>query len=497
MTAVLRLLLVEDEDDVALVVQKTLERAGYSVARCRLASEAMAHLKAEPFDLILLDHYLPDMAGLDFLAALEKEHIRTPALMVTAYGDEHLATRVLHAGVLDYVVKDPSLTFLGELPKRVSEAVMRHRLQQYNRLLVGALESARDGVLITDTKGTILHVNQALERMTGYSRGELLGQHPRMLRSSLHSEEAYAALQQAITSGKSWQGELIIRRKDGANLEPSITISPIIEKPNRITHYVGIFRDISERKQFERQLAQAQKMQSIGTLASGVAHEFNNLLAGIAGYTGLCLEEPLPEGPLREYLQQVVELADRAGKMTRQLLAFARRPTLQRRELAVDDLLRQTAELVKNTVRSPVQLDLPPAGEGPFHVEADLGELQQALVNLALNAKDAMPAKSTITFRLKVRGLDQPQAGFPEVIPPGDYAVLEVADTGSGMTPDVLAQSLDPFFTTKEIGQGTGLGLPVVFGIVHAHQGFLTIDSTPRQGTCVSLWLPRLKSNSA
>jgi two-component system cell cycle sensor histidine kinase/response regulator CckA len=177
--------------------------------------------------------------------------------------------------------------------------------------------------------------------------------------------------------------------------------------------------------------------------------------------------------------------------MTRQLLAFARRPALQRRLVAVGELLKQTAELVKTTVRSPVQLEV--ASE-PIQVEADAGELQQALVNLSLNARDAMPPKATITFRLKAQRLGQQRPGFPEEVPPGDYAVLEVADTGSGMTPEVLAQSLDPFFTTKEIGQGTGLGLPVVFGIVHAHHGFLTINSEPRKGTSVCLWLPRQRA---
>src|SRR5262249_53080208 len=157
--------LIEDEEDIALLISRTLQRAGHQVTRCRSAADALIVLGQGGYDLILLDNVLPDMEGFDLLQALAREGIATPALMVTAYGDERRATRVLQAGALDYVVKAPGLTSLSELPKRVSESVTRHRLQHTNRLLIEALESARDGIMITDLQGTILHVNQALERM--------------------------------------------------------------------------------------------------------------------------------------------------------------------------------------------------------------------------------------------------------------------------------------------------------------------------------------------
>ena len=527
MTDALRLFLIEDDDDIALLIRKSLERVDHSVTRCRTAADALIVLAQTSFDLVLLDQYLPDMKGLDLLQKLAREGIAVPVLMVTGLGDEHLATRVLQAGALDYIVKDPALTFLGELPKRVAESVHRHRLEQANQLLIQALESARDGIMITDLQGTILKVNQALENLTGYSRQELVGQNPRLLKSGAHLPEFYAGMWQTIMARGSWQGELTNRRKDGALRQTSMTISPIVDQQGRLTHFVGIQRDITEHKQLERQLLQAQKMQSVGTLAGGIAHEFNNLLAGINGYAALGLREPDLTPTLKEFLQNVVDLSERAATLTRQLLAFARKPALVRTRVSLLDLLRASADLAARTLHLEVTLDIPPPDQVRPLVEADANQLQQALINLTLNARDAILALHTrsaegdrgnekteavegasslppspfpappsgggkVVFRLRHVLLTAEQAGFPQRVPPGDYLVVEVRDRGLGMSAEVLNQALDPFFTTKEVGQGTGLGLPVVFGIVQGHQGFLTIESDPGQGTCAALYLPRL-----
>ncbi len=512
MTEDLRLFLIEDDDDIALLIRKSLERVGHKVTRCRTAADALIVLGQTTFDLVLLDNLLPDMSGLDLLHTLAREGVAVPVLMVTGAGDEHLAASVLRAGALDYLVKDPALAFLGNLPQRVVESVKRHRLEQMNRLLIQALESARDGVVITDLQGVILNVNRALEQITGYGRQELLGQTPRLFKSTAHPPELYASLWRTILVGDSWQGELTNRRKDGGQFQTSLTISPIVDPNNRPTHYVGIYRDVTEHKKLERQLLQAQKMQSVGTLAGGVAHEFNNLLAGINGYASLALREEEAGPAVREFLQNVVDLSERAAALTRQLLAFARKPALTREPTSIPDLVRGTAELVTRTLRQEVRVETEAdSAETPLTVEADANQLQQALVNLALNARDAaaqqQPANSagtaadsssgpqrpsSIVFRLRAEKTTEARAAFPQSVPVGDYVLLQVEDQGAGMTPDVLYQALDPFFTTKEVGQGTGLGLPMVFGIVQGHQGWLTIDSTLGQGTCVSIYLPRL-----
>jgi PAS domain S-box-containing protein len=499
-----RLFLIEDNDDIALLIRKSLERAGHHVARCRSAADALIVLGHTSFDLVVLDQRLDEtMSGLDLMTTLTREGIAVPVLMVTAYGDERLATRVLRAGALDYIVKDPALTYLAELPKRVSESVTRHRLEQMNRLLIQALESAHDGIMITDLQGTILKVNQALEQLTGYSRQELLGQTPRLFKSNVHGPEVYAHLWRTILARGCWQGELTNRRKDGTLFQTSLTVSPIVDNQGRLTHFVGIQRDITEHKRLERQLLQAQKMQSVGTLAGGVAHEFNNLLAGINGYAALGLREADASPTIREFLQNVVDLSERAAVLTRQLLAFARKPALTRQRTSMAELVQGTAALVQRTLHQEVEVEVA-SGNAALVVEADANQLQQALVNLALNARDAalpenrppgeVPVPAPIRFRVNRVVLEQERPGFPQHVPPGDYVALEVEDRGCGMPQEVLNQALDPFFTTKEVGRGTGLGLPMVFGIVQGHQGFLTIESSPGQGTRVTLYLPRLAS---
>ncbi len=336
-----------------------------------------------------------------------------------------------------------------------------------------------------------------LERMFGYARQELVGQGPRLLKSDLHPRELFEEMWRTILARASWQGELINKRKDGTLLDTSLTISPIVDSRGQLTHFVGIYRDISERKLMERQLFQAQKMQSVGTLAGGVAHEFNNLLAGIQGYASLGLREPGAPAAIKEFLDFIVKLSERAANLTRQLLAFARKPALRRQSTPIKSLLLSTADLVKSSLKIEVEVSIEDADptQPPLLALADANQLQQVLVNLALNARDAQAQQPPhpIAFRLRSKVLSGDLPAFPENVPAGDYVVLEVQDYGSGMPPDVLTQALDPFFTTKEVGQGTGLGLPVAFGIIRGHQGFLTIDTEVDKGTCVRLYLPRLR----
>jgi PAS domain S-box-containing protein len=409
---------------------------------------------------------------------------------------------VLRAGALDYVVKDAELRFLAELPKRVVESVTQHRLRQSNRLLVAALESAGDGVMVTDLQGTILHVNRALEQLSGYGRDELIGNKPSLLKSGQHPPEVYRKLWETVLGRRVWEGELTNRRKDGRIVEVWLTVSPVLDAQGQLTHLTGILRDVSQRKHLERQLMQAQKMQGVGTLAAGVAHEFNNLLAGISGYAALALHEDGLADSAAEFMRQVVALSERAARLTRQLLIYARKPELARKPTGVLDLVTATADLMRQTVGLEAALDLPTDGP-PLVVSGDANQLQQALVNLGLNARDAVAAERSpptdrdVTFRVRPRLLAEELKAFPQNVPPGDYVLIEVEDRGCGMAPEVLGQAIDPFFTTKEVGKGTGLGLPVVFGIVQGHQGHLTIDSAPGRGTCVGLYLPRLASAPA
>jgi C4-dicarboxylate-specific signal transduction histidine kinase len=235
-----------------------------------------------------------------------------------------------------------------------------------------------------------------------------------------------------------------------------------------------------------------QKMRSVGTLAGGVAHQFNNILAGIQGYAALGLRQPGLSPELARFLKDIVALADRGANLTRQLLTFARKPVLTRYPINLPGLLSETAAMLRQTM--DVKVELPePIGDGqPLRVLADASQLQQVLVSLAQNARDALAQPEPIHFRLESALLDDFVTAFPEDVPPGDYALVEIRDHGQGMTSEVLEHAFDPFFTTKELGQRAGLGLPVAWGITQGHDGHLTLDSSENQGTTVRLYLPRL-----
>ena len=363
MTESLHLFVIEDDPETALLIRRHLERAGHHVTP--LPHGRRRPHRAPPYRLRsgpARSSVCPTWAAWTSCTFWAQEGISVPVLIVTRDKEAETATRVLRAGALDYIIKDTALTFLGELPKRVSESVTRHRLEQMNRLLVQALESARDGIMITDLQGSILKVNQALENLTGYSRQELLGPTPRSLKSLVHRPELYEEMWRTILDGRSWQGELTNRRKDGSLFQASMTISPIVDSQGRLTHFVGIQRDITEHKQLERSCCKRQKMQSVGTLAGGVAHEFNNLLAGINGYASLGLREPEAGPTLREF-HPTYRGPVRAGGLA-DAAAAGFRPQAgpdAGNAAPMTDLLRDTAELVGGRCTRKWPWTCPPA----------------------------------------------------------------------------------------------------------------------------------------
>ncbi len=498
MSEAYQIFIVEDDDDVAFLMSKSLQRAGHQAQVCHSGHDALFVLRNQTFDVILLDHRLPDMTGLELLPQVFAEGVSAPVLMVTGFGDEELVAQVMRAGAADYLVKDPALKFLADLPLRCRDAIQRQRLLRSNRLLVDALESTRDGVMVADPVGRILHVNAALELLFGYPREQLLGQTPRLFKSDVTSPEVFQELWRTILAKQSWQGELVNRKRDGSLAEISLTISPLVDPQGQLTHFVAIYRDVGERKHIEKQLFHAQKMQSVGTLAGGVAHEFNNLLAGIQGYASLGLREPGISPTIKEFLDNVVRLSDRAAHLTRQLLAYARKPSLSRRAASMVDLLQQTAQMVRHSLRLEVIEQIDGTSE-QLRALADVNQLQQVLVNLSLNARDAYPADTpnpAIWYALSRETFAKSISAFPQNVPAGDYVLLKISDKGCGMPADVMHQAFDPFFTTKEVGQGTGLGLAVAIGIVTGHQGYITLESEVGKGTSVRIYLPRLSETT-
>jgi two-component system, cell cycle sensor histidine kinase and response regulator CckA len=380
----------------------------------------------------------------------------------------------------------------------VRDITARRRADEQLRKLSRAVESNPAGIVITDTQGLIEYVNPGYVAITGYAADELLGREPSVLKSGETLDDTYRELWRTISSGQDWRGELLNRRKDGSTYWAELSISPLRDDLGRISHYVGIQEDVTERKRGQEvlrttqmQLLQAQKMETVGRLAGGVAHDFNNLLTIIHGYGELLLLPLAPGSDDRAKVEEILKAAGRAAQLTRQLLAFSRRQVLEPRVLdlrvAIDDAERMLRRVIGEDIGFEVHR---PAALG--RVKADPGQIEQVLLNLVVNARDAMPEGGRLTLTLDDVELGASVAGVGEPVTPGRYVVLVVSDTGHGMQPEVRSHLFEPFFTTKEVGKGTGLGLATVYGIVKQSGGYVGVETQPDAGTTFRVYLPQV-----
>jgi two-component system, cell cycle sensor histidine kinase and response regulator CckA len=354
-----------------------------------------------------------------------------------------------------------------------------------------AVEQSPVTIVITDTKGVIEFVNPKFVQLTGYSREEVIGKDPGILKSGATSPEAYRRLWETISSGNVWAGEFVNKKKNGETFSERATISPIRNKDGVITHYLAIKEDISDRKLLEAQLLQSQKMESVGRLAGGVAHDFNNMLSVIIGCAQLAMLR-VPEGDkVWQYLNQISKAAARSSDITRQLLAFSRKEVISVKRVNLNAKVIETQATLGRLIGEDIDLSFKPA-TNIWTIEADPSQLDQILVNLAVNARDAMPGGGFLSIETANVRIDPTYCQYQLDARPGDYVQLIVSDSGSGMDSETLAHIFEPFFTTKEVGKGTGLGLATVYGIVRQNNGFVTVYSEPGQGTSFKIHFPRL-----
>lgn len=357
------------------------------------------------------------------------------------------------------------------------------------RLMQVAAQAAPVGWVVTDAQGCIEWVNPAFTALTGYAAEEVVGKSPRVLKSGRQPPEYYKAMWTAIQRGEVWSGEIINRRKDGSFYHEFNTIAPVRDKEEVITHYVAIKQDISERKQLELQLSRAQRLDSIGQLACGMVHDLNNMLAPIMLSLGLIRaqhSDPETQG----YIQMMENAAQRGAGVLRQVLTFAQGVEGERTPLEAAPLLKEVAQLAQETFPRQIQVQWS-VGPGVSQISGDLTQVHQVLLNLAVNARDAMPQGGALTLQARNVAVDEARAAR-QVIPvnPGHYVCFTVRDTGGGIPPEVMEHMFEPFFTTKPRGKGTGLGLSTVFGIVRSYQGFIEVTTALGEGTEIAVFFP-------
>lgn len=346
--------------------------------------------------------------------------------------------------------------------------------QDEARRLAEAVRQTSDSVVVTDRTGSILFVNPAFERITGYRRDEVLGRNPRILKSGRQPKEFYEDLWRTILAGKPWSGRLENRRKDGTLFIEQCTISPVFNQDSEIEYFVAVKRDITREITLGEQVRQSQKMESIGKLAGGLAHDFNNLLTVINGNCQLALMQTGEQHPARPRLEAALAAGARASDLTGQLLAFSRRQPVQRENMNIAEALEKMKPVLHSLLGEKCELRLR-VEPGLAPVRMDPSQFHQVILNLCVNARDAMQGQGVVEIVARAEA---------------DRVVLEVSDTGPGIPEEIRGQIFEPFFTTKPKGQGTGLGLSVVYGIVTQHDGVIEVFSPPGRGACFHIEWP-------
>ncbi|MGE0454466.1 MAG: PAS domain S-box protein [Vicinamibacteria bacterium] len=377
----------------------------------------------------------------------------------------------------------------------VHDITERKQGEEALRKLTRAVEQSPAAILITDAAGRIEYVNPKFTAATGFAADEAIGQTARMLKSGKTPAGFYAQMWRTILSGREWSGEILNRAKDGQLRWFSTRISPLRGGDGRITHFVAVQEDISERRSLEEQLRQSQKMEAVGQLAGGVAHDFNNLLGVILGYADLLLRGAEPEHPATRRLEQIHQAAERATGLTRQLLAFSRKQVLDPKVVSLNSIVGDTEKMLRRLIGEDVEVRVS-LDSGLGLVKADPGQLEQVLMNLAVNARDAMPQGGRLVIETVNVVLDAAHAEGHVGAPTGPCVMLAVSDTGVGMDADTRSRIFEPFFTTKELGKGTGLGLSTVYGIVRQSGGHVTVSSEPGMGSSFKVYLPRVEDEA-
>lgn len=362
--------------------------------------------------------------------------------------------------------------------------------------LTAVVETAVDGVILIDARGRILLFNPACERLFGYRAAEVFDENVKMLMPPMYSEHHDRYVGNFLRTGErkiiGTGREVTGMRKDGSTFPMDLSVGEARQDGESI--FVGIIHDLTGRKQTEEQLRQAQKMEIVGQLSGGVAHDFNNLLTVIIGNAEHLVEQLKPREDLRRIAEDICQSGERGAELTRRLLAFSRRQLLRPSAIDCHELLDSMHKLLRRTLREDVEIAT------AFNLDrvmafADRAQLESAVLNLALNAQDAMPTGGKLTLSTDVVSLDdRDHVAHPDV-EAGEYVLIGVTDNGEGMTPDVVARAFEPFFTTKEVGKGSGLGLSMVYGFAKQSNGHVLIHSEPGLGTTVRLYLPRVAEN--
>jgi PAS domain S-box-containing protein len=493
MNSPLRVLLVEDSEADAELLARELKLAGFDVTWERVQSAARLETALDRrWDIIVGDNSMPGFSGTEALALVRARGLDIPFIFVSGTMGEDLAARALEAGAGDALAKGNLRRLIPVIKRELREAEDRRARRESEASYRTLVQRAPLGIYRSTPAGRFLSANTALVRILGYDSPEDLLALDMATDVYADAEERRRLIEQDTYTDQVYDElEATWKKKDGTRIRVQLSARAHRDAAGQVEYYEAFVRDITTQRQLEAQLAQAQKMEAIGRLAGGVAHDFNNLLTVILSYSELLLQDLPSEAPSRDDIEQIRKAASGASELTRQLLAFSRQQVLQPKVVDLNAAVSGIERLLGRVLREDIHLECSVAPDAGT-VKVDPGQLEQVIMNLAVNARDAMPNGGRVTIETANVDIDETYVQGHALAAPGRYVMLAVTDTGMGMDAATQARIFEPFFTTKEVGKGTGLGLATVQGIVQQSGGFIWVYSEPNHGTCFKVYLPRV-----
>ncbi len=502
----IRILYMEDDPGLALLVQKKLERAGYTVDHALNGEKGLAMYRKGCYDVVAVDQNMPVYDGLEVIRNITSQEPLLPTIMITGKGDEKIAVEAMKLGACDYVVKDVEGGYLELLPSVIKQAIQKQRLVKEKQQALDALreseekyrvlvENANDFIYMIDINNKVLSLNKFSAKLFGKGPKEIIGKSILNIFPKKIANEFAKNLRKVFKTKKVLISEtkIIVGEKE---MWISNSLSPVKNYEGKVIAVMGVSRDITEQKQIEDEkekiqslLFQSQKMESIGRLAGGVAHEFNNLLTGILGYSDLLLIRIGEKSSLRKDIEAIKKAAKMAASLAHHLLIFSRKQKVKLEVLDLNAVVVNFKNLIQRLIDKNINLVLllDPTLE---NIKSDTSLIEQIIGNLVINARDAIPSGGKLTIKTENIIFSPDDCKDNPDTKPGKYVCLTVSDTGVGMDKEIIHRMFEPFFSTKEVGMGTGLGLSVVYGIVKQHNGWINVKSEPNQGSTFDIYFP-------
>jgi len=488
----LRLLLIEDSEDDAQLLVHELKRAGYDVRYERVDTEETltAALNRQTWDLAIGDYSMPQFSGMAALRIIQERGLDLPFISVSGTITEEMAVAAMRAGAKDYVTKGHLQRLIPAIERELRESEARAALRDAEASFATLVEFAPIGIYRSNPAGRFLSGNSALVRMLGYDSADEVLQLDMGRDVYADTAERQRLLDRDTYSDRQYDDvEATWKRKDGRLLQVQLSVRAVRNAAGQVDYYETFVRDVTDQRRLQQQLTQSQKMEAIGRLAGGVAHDFNNLLTVITSYSDLVYQDLPPDDPRRDDVDQVRKAADGAAALTRQLLAFSRQQVLEPKVIDLNSVVDNLKKILQRVIGEDVELTTVLAAELAA-VKADVSQIEQILMNLAVNARDAMPTGGKLT--IETTNVDYDPERQQRSDGSTEFVMLAVTDTGTGMDEATKARIFEPFFTTKQPGKGTGLGLATVYAIVTQAGGFIWVYSELGHGTSFKIYLPQV-----